>query len=109
LVCLLRDNTWALVQQWMTSRERCARCRLAEAPEISISALLELEAALNALPPVRCSSTIGSEKHSEAREGSGDGAQAREQQTESAAARAGVGEANWLGGATGTDPELCRY
>jgi hypothetical protein len=86
LVCLPTDNTWVLVPEWMTSRETHALCQLSEAPEISISALLELDAALG------CSSTIGSEKHPEVREGGRDGAHPREQQTESAAVRAGGGE-----------------
>jgi hypothetical protein len=44
----------------MTSREACARCQLVNAPEVSISALLELKAALDALPVAGRSSTIPS-------------------------------------------------
>jgi hypothetical protein len=62
LVCLLPDNTWALVPEWMTSREACARCQLAEVPEVSPPALLELAAALDALPRASRSSTIRSER-----------------------------------------------
>jgi hypothetical protein len=79
LICLLSDDTWALVPEWMTSREACARCQLTEAPEISISALLELAAALDGLPLAGRSSTIRSEKHSERREAGDDGEEPREQ------------------------------
>ena len=51
-MCLLTDNTWALVPEWMTSRETCSRCQLAEVPEVSLLAMLELKAALDALPPL---------------------------------------------------------
>src|SRR5271156_3497075 len=71
-------------------RERCARCQLAETPEVSISALLELYAAPNALPPVGCSSTIGCEKHREVREGGGDGGQPRSSKRER-------GSSSWRG------------
>ena len=63
-MCLLPDNTWALVPAWMTSREACTRCQLAEVPEVSLPALLELAAALDALPLASRSSTIRSERDS---------------------------------------------
>src|ERR1700746_1545716 len=47
-----RINTWALVPEWMTSREACARCQLTESPEVSLSALFELAATLDAKTPL---------------------------------------------------------
>jgi hypothetical protein len=46
----------------MTSREACARCQLVNASEAPIPALLELKAALDALPVAGRSSTIPSQK-----------------------------------------------
>ena len=58
VVGLLPDNTWAMVPEWMTSREACAHCQLTEFPEVSLSALLDVATALDALPIVSRSSTI---------------------------------------------------
>src|SRR6516225_7299031 len=104
LVCLLPNNTWALVPEWMTSREACARCQLTESPEVSLSALFELGATLDALPLTRPYSTISSETHLLEEEAGEDGAKTRECRLESPAARAGVGGAHRLGTSTGADP-----
>jgi len=95
VVGLLPDNTWALVPEWMTSREACAHCQLTEVPAVSLLALLELAAALDALPLGGLSSTISS-KTDVVEEAGENGGKTRERQLESPAARAGVGGANRL-------------
>jgi hypothetical protein len=102
LMCLLPDNTWAPVPEWMTSREACARCQLAEVPEVSLSALLQLAAALEALPLAGHSSTICSEMES-VEEAGEDETNTGQRQLESPAARASVGGANSLGRTAGAD------
>jgi hypothetical protein len=79
----------------MTSREACALCQLTEVPAVSLLALLELAAALDALPLGGRSSTMSSKTDvvEEARENEG---KPRARQLESPAARAGVGGANRL-------------
>src|SRR5262245_45978710 len=42
-VCVLPDGTSALVPEWMTSREACARCQLASTPQVSVAALQDLD------------------------------------------------------------------
>jgi hypothetical protein len=87
----------------MTSREACARCQLAEVPEVSLLALLELAAALDALPLGGRSSTICSETDL-VEEAGEDGGKTRERQLESPTARVGVGGTNRLGRTAGADP-----
>src|SRR5215831_18424916 len=101
VVGLLPDNTWAMVPEWMTSREACAHCQLTEFPEVSLSALLEVATALDALPIVSRSSTICTETTS-VEEAGEDGTKAREREFESPTARVGVGGANRFG-------ESCRW
>ena len=48
-ICLLPDGTWSLLPEWMTSRERCARCQLVPEPHIGLDALTELMVFLRAL------------------------------------------------------------
>src|SRR6516225_8432412 len=86
------------------AREACARCQLTESPEVSLSALFELGATLDALPLTRPYSTISSETHLLEEEAGEDGAKTRECRLESPAARAGVGGAHRLGTSTGADP-----
>ncbi|HEY2484270.1 MAG TPA: hypothetical protein VGI36_03935, partial [Candidatus Binataceae bacterium] len=78
----------------MTWREACARCQLVNAPEASISALLEVKAALDALPVAGRCSTIPSQKNPKGKEAGEDGATERERQIESTPTRASVGGTN---------------
>src|SRR5215472_3395176 len=102
VVGLLPDNTWAMVPEWMTSREACAHCQLTEVPAVSLLALLELAAALDALPPGGRSSTISS-KIDVVEEAGENGGKTHERQLESPAARVGVGGTNRLGSTAGAD------
>ena len=47
-MCVAPDGRLVFIPEWMTERERCARMRLAEAPQVSLTALLALHMLLRA-------------------------------------------------------------
>src|SRR5207245_5826223 len=48
-VCVAPAGGFVVVSEWMTERERCVRMRLAEARQVSLTALLELHTLLRSI------------------------------------------------------------
>ncbi|MGH7331754.1 MAG: hypothetical protein ACREKS_03200 [Candidatus Rokuibacteriota bacterium] len=48
-VCVAPRGGLVLIAEWMTERERCVRMRLAQAPQVSLAALVELHTLLRSI------------------------------------------------------------
>src|SRR5207245_2312742 len=60
--CLLPNGTLGAIPAWMGDRERCIRCPLVLAPEVSLEALRELGAVLAELSHLASRTTIRTRK-----------------------------------------------
>jgi hypothetical protein len=104
-LCLLPDGTWSLLPEWMTSRERCARCELVSEPHVSSEALNELVTFLRALRGRH--QTIAAETTTPTDKGARPDETTRPE-TERAATGARVDGHASLGGAAGRPPRSAR-